>query len=558
MVLQKIIFPGENSFEEQTLFFRGNKPGGFPDLMKIDSGGKVSFDTYYNLFSVEKWKRYTMLSDLSISMEVEGKFLLEVFAVRLLGKRIVREKIDCFIVEADKKSLYHFPIKMSLIKGNCYFEMHCEKPVILYSAAWVTEQVAARQIHFAIDMCTLKKQEYVQKNVELLKREIFLNESSALYGRVKLFLVDNENSDIYLPYISEDIYVFQNRNLGGSGGFARGMVEVLKANRDFPATHVILMDDDVFIQVSALERTYAFLCFLKKEYQYAFVGGSILQMGKEYIQSEYGGRFRFTGGFGMHSNADLRNLQKVLENDCGRLPEYIPWCYCCIPLECIRSGLPMPLFLHHDDVEYGMRVSSSCICMNGIAISHKPNQKKRPSPNAYYNVRNLLAVICLHKKYMPKILIKMYVVMKVMINLILARYKDAYLNIEGVQDYLKGPEWLAAQNCEKKHEEICKRGYHYEAQDIEDEAAQNGYRAFRIGEPVWKVFFCRKLCYINDENKSFLAEKNKEEERQVIKQLFQILHRLGREYRRVQKEYQDRVADMTTFDFWERYLKQVK
>lgn len=559
MILQKFFLPKGNSSDEQTLYFRGNRIHVSGDLMIIDAGGCVSFDTYYNLFSVDKWKRYTVLSDLYLYIEADGEFVLDLFEVRLRGKLAIRKRINSISISADKKESFRFPIQMDQIKGNCYVRLYCEKSGVVYSMSWETGQPAVRNVNFAVDMCTYKKQEHVKKNIELLNREIFLNQSSVLYGRTKLFLVDNENSEKYLSFSSENIYVYRNGNVGGSGGFARGMLEVLKKNKEFPATHVILMDDDVSVRVSSLERTYTFLCFMKKEYHSAFVGGSILQMGKEYIQSEQGGRFRFSGGFGMHSNVDLRNLQKVLENDRGSQSEYIPWCYCCIPLDCVREGLPLPVFLHHDDAEYAMRVASHCICMNGISILHKPNCKKRPSPNAYYNVRNLLIVISLHKRYMPRLFIKMYVVMKVTVNLMLARYKDALLNIKGVQDYLRGPEWLVCQNPEEKHKEICESGYRYETGLIENEITGNGYKVFRIGEDsVWESLFYQKLCYINDENKFFCVERNRRSKKHIRKELFRVLQRLGREYCRIKKEYQRKIPDMTTVDFWQDYLEQVK
>ncbi len=53
-----------------------------------------------------------------------------------------------------------------------------------------------------------------------------------------------------------------NKNAGGAAGFARGMLETM---REGHATHVLLMDDDVEVKPSALEKTYTLLSLLKKK-----------------------------------------------------------------------------------------------------------------------------------------------------------------------------------------------------------------------------------------------------------------------------------------------------
>ena len=55
MILQKIIFPKEDLCAEKELYYRG-------DLEK--EGETIQFNTYFNSFSIEKWKKYTNLENL--------------------------------------------------------------------------------------------------------------------------------------------------------------------------------------------------------------------------------------------------------------------------------------------------------------------------------------------------------------------------------------------------------------------------------------------------------------------------------------------------------------
>lgn len=61
--------------------------------------------------------------------------------------------------------------------------------------------------------------------------------------------------------------LIRNRNFGGSGGFARVMLEYVK---DGSVDYVLLMDDDIVLEPSAIERSRALLCGLKPDYKDSF------------------------------------------------------------------------------------------------------------------------------------------------------------------------------------------------------------------------------------------------------------------------------------------------
>ena len=61
-----------------------------------------------------------------------------------------------------------------------------------------------------------------------------------------MFVVDNGRT-LDAEGLSDDlITVIPNENVGGAGGFARGMIAALESDEDF--THVLLMDDRLFRQ----------------------------------------------------------------------------------------------------------------------------------------------------------------------------------------------------------------------------------------------------------------------------------------------------------------------
>ena len=151
--------------------------------------------------------------------------------------------------------------------------------------------------------------------------------------------------------------VSPNKNAGGVGGFTRGIIEAMSLAKQRDISHVLLMDDDAMIEPASLEVTYSFLSVLKEEYQDYTLAGSIIQLNKPYLQYEEGAQWNQGAIEALKHKVDLREVKVLLLNeDESEKVEYAGWWYCCIPLSVIsKENLPLPLFIHRDDVEYGLR-----------------------------------------------------------------------------------------------------------------------------------------------------------------------------------------------------------
>ncbi|MCX8013450.1 MAG: glycosyltransferase, partial [Rectinema sp.] len=68
-----------------------------------------------------------------------------------------------------------------------------------------------------------------------------------------LFVIDNGRT-LQQSATNGNVRIISNRNVGGAGGFARGLLEAEAAG----CTHVIFCDDDVIIEPEAFARTNAF------------------------------------------------------------------------------------------------------------------------------------------------------------------------------------------------------------------------------------------------------------------------------------------------------------
>lgn len=68
--------------------------GGF----SLDKGGKVEFDTYFNGFSIEKWRKYTQVKEVSVNLELQGDVLVTLSSKlflhgEVLKKELVRQEV---------------------------------------------------------------------------------------------------------------------------------------------------------------------------------------------------------------------------------------------------------------------------------------------------------------------------------------------------------------------------------------------------------------------------------------------------------------------------------
>ena len=86
------------------------------------------------------------------------------------------------------------------------------------------------EVKIALNICTYQREEYIHRNLSLLRASYFLiGEKPNYYGKLHIFIVDNARK----LKIREDEYthLVYNKNTGGSGGFQRGIEEIRKTKR---------------------------------------------------------------------------------------------------------------------------------------------------------------------------------------------------------------------------------------------------------------------------------------------------------------------------------------
>ena len=428
-------------------------------VLELDKNAGICTNTYFNACSVGKWFHYCDIDKIVLNVEYSGCIRVKVVQAYYNGEQYIEKSLCSVKLSSDARKIFKYEIDINK-EGIIYYKITAIiSDAKIYSAFYECEAAKEREINIALNICTYKREQYLMKNISLLQRRILKNIHSPLYGHLKVFITDNAGTIVSETLQDDNVFVSHNPNIGGAGGFTRGLLEILKYRGD-KITNIIFMDDDVEIEVEGILRTFYLLKLLKNEFLNSFIAGAMLRLDKPYIQHENGALWNMGRCNFVNRGLDLRYFKNAVYNEVDTERDYAAWWFCCIPMSVVSAeNLPLPMFIHQDDTEYSLRNTKSIITMNGIAIWHEAADNKRISTNEYYNLRNMMIV---NSKYCDNYsinLVEREVRNRLLAALLRYRYKDMYLIIQAVEDFCKGPEWLFQLNAADYHKKLQDLGY---------------------------------------------------------------------------------------------------
>ena len=271
--LQSILFPNENVCTEEALYFHRS----------ADEAGRIDFDGYFNLFALDKWRKYSRIGNLYLHLKLRGYKELVLFCRR---EEIGRISLgECRMSEdgsGDTEADIAFPYADPAYGQVFWFALTEEEAAAETdddgdAAVTGTEDTektaenaadgrvgkaignkernaaathisegyfytlmdaeAVRNVNIAVDICTFKREKYLERNIRQLKRDILFNDALEVSDRISIYIIDNGKTLKADPEMQElldscggKVQVFENKNAGGTGGFTRGMMEALKHN----------------------------------------------------------------------------------------------------------------------------------------------------------------------------------------------------------------------------------------------------------------------------------------------------------------------------------------
>ena len=449
MIIQELIFPYIGSTE---LYFRIDNGKIENKKIFLERNGILKTNTFFNIFSAGKWFKYTNLQDLSLSFCGNGKVKLEVLQIH--NDNETEQVVYSKDLELNENTIIELPTNIwQFNNGMIFFALTAHENVVIEKADYITNTQPANDIFIALNICTYRREEYLKNNITKLKNEILNNPNSSLYNKLEVFIADNGKT-LGDNITTDKIHVFPNANTGGSGGFTRGLEEILAVSDEKKITHTIFLDDDIKLIPQVIERTAQFLSFIKDEFAESIIPGAMLKSDSPNIQHEFGAQWNHIPA-PKHTNFDLLEINSLINNDKENIKiDYAGWWYSCMPISTLKNkGLPMPFFIHGDDIEYGLRLNLPFIFLNGIGVWHEAFENKYQPATIYYDARNYLIVNILYEKTF-KIIPRFFT--EIFWRTTTYRYIEVYLYLKAVRDFCKGADWLLNIDSEKYHVNLLK------------------------------------------------------------------------------------------------------
>ncbi|TQN50811.1 glycosyltransferase family 2 protein [Acidithiobacillus thiooxidans] len=391
--------------------------------------GRASFDTYFNSVSVGVWKKNCKIDDIGITLRGEGEFILRYGLHRIGHAHVWLDEQRVTLTERDQ--YFSFDRWQDLDGGMLYIYLESVFGGSLYGGGWVTSTPSVRDVKLGIVITHFNRKNYVIPAIKRIKKQLL--DDSAFSGKIELVVVDNSRN-----LTSEEtcwVTLIPNQNLGGSGGFMRGLLH-LKDNHSF--THCLFMDDDASCEIESIRRAYRLLSYSFDD-ALSIAGGLLRELEPNKLL-EKGAMFngfvrQFKSGLNMSDVSDLLRADFI-----DFIPQYGAWFFFAFPIGHVKS-YAFPYFVRGDDIAFGLSNGFTIATMNGIGVwGDDFALKAGPMPN-YLDTRNHLlnGIVFNDLDYASIKKIADHFVIK---QLYSYNYASARACRYAVQHIMKGPEFF--------------------------------------------------------------------------------------------------------------------
>lgn len=438
---------------------------------RIVAGRRVSFGTYFNAFPASYWQHWTAVRQVRLTVRTSGDATILVYRSNGGG---TKQRVDTREVRGEgTESSFDLVLDQYSDGGWIWFDVAADQADAMFEGAeWTTEQEPVRAGKASIGITTYNKPDYCVETLTALA-----DAPGALEVIDRVFLID-QGTDLVADQdgfgevagrLGDTLNVVRQPNLGGSGGFARAMIETLaREGSDF----VQLLDDDVRIEPESIRRSvvfgrYASVPTIVGAHMFDLLDRPKLHAWAEVVDDA---PFMWRALFQERLPHDfsVANLRQTPLLHMRLDADYNGWWMCLIPTSILREiGLSLPAFIKWDDAEFCVRARDAgypTVSVPGVALWHVSWLGKDDSIDwqAYFHARNRTVAALLHSRSPRGGTLIRHSRRVDLKHLMMMQYYPVELRHRALRDVLSGPEHMranlatampAARAVAKKHPE---------------------------------------------------------------------------------------------------------
>ncbi|MFU0513071.1 glycosyltransferase [Gardnerella greenwoodii] len=459
----------------------------------VAAGKHVSLCTFFNAFPASYWQHWTRVKTVKFTAQVEGAGALQLMRStgRGLTYPVQKFEFDSSNQTNQPAQVISYEIPMTGLADGGYFWFEAKASdsscFTVSNAEWsvpcANKVQSGKQQQsnstFSIAITTFNRPSYCHNQLKAIA------ENKALHARLDTIYCTDQGTDLVKnqPGFNEtsanlgsQLTYIQQANLGGSGGFSRGMFETLKAGK---SSYTMLLDDDAISETECILRALQFADYTIKP---AIIGGGMLHLDNRTVLYTQGERFTRNNVWMKPSqNLDYNHdFAAITLQDCPERhqridTDYNGWWMSLIPTAIMKEiGLSLPVFIKFDDTEYSIRALEHgyhTICLPGVAVWHQAWHDKDPSRTweEYFFQRNRWICGLLHCTR-PSLRFAIEMLRSDLASGLKLAYSAMHLHHMGLQDILRGPQYIVDSMPQKLGEVRKARQAFSDTQAVSDEA----------------------------------------------------------------------------------------
>ncbi|MCM3613780.1 glycosyltransferase [Microbacterium enclense] len=420
---------------------------------RIVAGRRVSFGTYFNAFPASYWQHWTGVRQVRLTVRTSGDATVLVYRSNGGG---TKQRLDTREVRGENTATaFDLVLDQYSDGGWIWFDIAADRSDATFEGAeWTTEHEPVRGGRASIGITTYNKPDYCVETLGALA-----DAPDVLDVVDRVFIIDQgtdlvEAQDAYptvAERLGETLQIIRQPNLGGSGGFARAMIETLaREGSDF----VQLLDDDVRIEPESIRRSvvfgrYASVPTIVGAHMFDLLDRPKLHAWAEVVDDA---PFMWRALFQERLPHDfsVANLRQSPLLHMRLDADYNGWWMCLIPTSILREiGLSLPAFIKWDDAEFCVRARDAgypTVSMPGVALWHVSWVGKDDSIDwqAYFHARNRIVAGLLHSRSPRGGTLIRHSRRVDLKHLMMMQYYPVELRLRALRDVLSGPDHMRA------------------------------------------------------------------------------------------------------------------